>query len=164
VDANKSLLTGTWYNFLLKGSASTWQIQKWMFTAIHWNEHRVLNEGPRESTQGTEGIISPIGGKKYELTNTPRAPYIWKNIQDELSPIPSAIYYHPTYCKKTWIYADIKCCLWAGQWWRMPLIPALGRQRQVDFWVWGQLGLQSEFQDSQGYTEKPCLKKPKINK
>ena len=25
----------------------------------------------------------------------------------------------------------------------------------------GQPGLQSEFQDSQGYTEKPCLKKPK---
>jgi hypothetical protein len=25
-------------------------------------------------------------------------------------------------------------------------------------------GLQSEFQDSQGYTEKPCLEKPKINK
>jgi hypothetical protein len=41
----------------------------------------------------------------------------------------------------------------------MPLIPALGRQRQVDFWVWGQPGLQSEFQDSQGYTEKPCLEK-----
>jgi hypothetical protein len=39
----------------------------------------------------------------------------------------------------------------------MPLIPALGRQRQVDFWVRGQPGLQSEFQDSQGYTEKPCL-------
>jgi hypothetical protein len=31
----------------------------------------------------------------------------------------------------------------------------------VDFWVRGQPGLQSEFQDSQGYTEKPCLKKPK---
>jgi hypothetical protein len=41
------------------------------------------------------------------------------------------------------------------------LIPALGRQRQADFWVWGQPGLQSEFQDSQGYTEKPCLKKKK---
>jgi hypothetical protein len=40
----------------------------------------------------------------------------------------------------------------------MPLIPALGRQRQVDFWVRGQPGLQSEFQDNQGYTEKPCLK------
>jgi hypothetical protein len=43
----------------------------------------------------------------------------------------------------------------------MPSILALGRQRQVDFWVWGQPGLQSEFQNSQGYTEKPCLKKPK---
>jgi hypothetical protein len=43
----------------------------------------------------------------------------------------------------------------------MPLVPALGRQRQMDFWVQGQPGLQSEFQDSQGYTEKPCLKKPK---
>jgi hypothetical protein len=41
----------------------------------------------------------------------------------------------------------------------MPLIPALRRQRQVDFWVRGQPGLQSEFQDSQGYTEKPCLEK-----
>jgi hypothetical protein len=43
----------------------------------------------------------------------------------------------------------------------MPLIPALGRQRQEDFWVWGQPGLQSEFQDSQGYIEKPCLEKQK---
>jgi hypothetical protein len=37
-------------------------------------------------------------------------------------------------------------------------------QRQVDFWVWGQPGLQNEFQDSQGYTEKPCLEKPKKKK
>jgi hypothetical protein len=44
-------------------------------------------------------------------------------------------------------------------WWRTPLIPALRRLRQADFWVPGQPGLQSEFQDSQGYTEKPCLKK-----
>jgi hypothetical protein len=41
----------------------------------------------------------------------------------------------------------------------MPLTPALGRQRQADFWVRSQPGLNSEFQDSQGYTEKPCLKK-----
>jgi hypothetical protein len=46
-------------------------------------------------------------------------------------------------------------------WWGMPLIPALRRQRQVDFWVRGQPGLQSEFKDSQGYTEKPCLEKQK---
>jgi hypothetical protein len=41
----------------------------------------------------------------------------------------------------------------------MPLILVLGRQKQSDFWVRGQVGLQSEFQDSQGYTEKACLEK-----
>jgi hypothetical protein len=40
-----------------------------------------------------------------------------------------------------------------------PLLPALGRQRQVALWVQSQL--QSKFQDSQAYTEKSCLKKPK---
>jgi hypothetical protein len=37
-------------------------------------------------------------------------------------------------------------------------------QRQADFWVLGQPGLQSEFQHSRGYTEKPCLKKNKKTK
>jgi hypothetical protein len=31
-------------------------------------------------------------------------------------------------------------------------------------WVWGQPGLQSKFQKSQGYTEKPWLKKLKKKK
>ena len=53
---------------------------------------------------------------------------------------------------------------YSGQWWRMPLIPALGRQRQANCWVWGQSGLQSEFQDSQGYTKKPCFEKKKKRK
>jgi hypothetical protein len=35
------------------------------------------------------------------------------------------------------------------------------RQKQADFCVQGQPGLQSEFQDSQSYTEKPYLEKPK---
>jgi hypothetical protein len=52
----------------------------------------------------------------------------------------------------------------ARQWWSMSLIPALVRQRQAYFWVQCQPGLQSEFQDSQGYTEKPCLKKPNQTK
>jgi hypothetical protein len=46
----------------------------------------------------------------------------------------------------------------------MPLIPALGTQRQADFCVRGQPGLQNEFQKSQGYTEKPCFKKLKNQK
>jgi hypothetical protein len=45
--------------------------------------------------------------------------------------------------------AKNKRLLEAGQWWCTPLILALGRQRQADFWVRGQPGLQSEFQGSQ---------------
>jgi hypothetical protein len=41
----------------------------------------------------------------------------------------------------------------------MSLIPALWKQRQEDIWVQGQPDLQSEFQDSHSYTEKPCLRK-----
>ena len=37
----------------------------------------------------------------------------------------------------------------------------LGGRGRRSLWVQSQTGLQSEFQDSQGYTEKPCLKKPK---
>jgi hypothetical protein len=48
----------------------------------------------------------------------------------------------------------------ARRWWHIPLIPALGRHRQEDFWVWG---LQSEFQDSPDYTEKSCLGGKKVN-
>jgi hypothetical protein len=46
----------------------------------------------------------------------------------------------------------------------MPLIPALRRKRKADFWVHGQPVLQSEFQDSQGNTEKPCLNKKQKTK
>jgi hypothetical protein len=71
-------------------------------------------------------------------------------------------------CSSAWdiLGGGVTCRKWdpSWVWWRTPLIPALGRQRQVDFWVRGQPGLQSEFQDSQGYTEKPCLKKTKQNK
>ena len=80
------------------------------------------------------------------------------------------------YFKINWTYVEISCScsniyyktntfksnkntFMSRVWWCTPLIPALGRQRQADFWVWGQPGLQSEFQDSQGYIEKPCWKK-----
>jgi hypothetical protein len=38
------------------------QIQKWMLTVIYLTEHRVPNEGARESIKGTEGISRLIGG------------------------------------------------------------------------------------------------------
>jgi hypothetical protein len=50
----------------------------------------------------------------------------------------------------------VKSAYYCQAWWHRALIPALGRQRQADLRVGGQPGLQSEFQDSQGYTEKPC--------
>ena len=42
-----------------------------------------------------------------------------------------------------------------------PVIPALGRKRQVGISVQGQPGVQTEFQDSQGYTEKNLSGKTK---
>jgi hypothetical protein len=66
--------------------------------------------------------------------------------------------------KQEWrLYLFLNCFM-DRQCWHTPLIPTLGRQRQADFWVRGQPGLQSEFQDSQGYTEKPCLKNKQTNK
>jgi hypothetical protein len=67
------------------------------------------------------------------------------------------------YLKSVWNWGFKKKKKKSWAWWRTPLIPALGRQRQADFWVRGQPGLQSKLQDSQGYTEKPCLKKKKKN-
>ena len=39
-----------------------WRTEKWMLIAIHCTEHSISNEGARESTQGAEGVCSPIGG------------------------------------------------------------------------------------------------------
>ena len=41
--------------------ANAWQKRKWMLTVIYWMQHRVPSEGGRESTQGAEGVCSPIG-------------------------------------------------------------------------------------------------------
>jgi hypothetical protein len=59
--ASKILLTGPWYNCLLWDYPSAWQIQKWILTVIYWMEHRALNGGARESTQGAKGVCNPIG-------------------------------------------------------------------------------------------------------
>jgi hypothetical protein len=49
--------------------------------------------------------------------------------------------------KNPWGYEMVACIL----------ILAPRKQRQADLWVKGQPRLQTEFQDSQGYTEKSCL-------
>ena len=72
-DANKCLLSGAWYTCLLRVSASAWLIQKWMLSVIHRMEHRVPNEGARESTQGAEGVCSPIGGTTIWTNQYPQS-------------------------------------------------------------------------------------------
>jgi hypothetical protein len=52
----------------------------------------------------------------------------------------------------------------AGWWWHTFDPSTREAERQVDFWVPGQPGVQSECQDSQGYTEKPCLEPTKTKK
>ena len=41
-----------------------------MLSVNHWTEHRVLNGGTREKTQGAEGICSPIGGTTISNNQT----------------------------------------------------------------------------------------------
>ena len=60
--ARKVLLTCSWYSYLLCGSASAWQIQKWVLTVIYWMEHRAPNEWARECTQRAKGVWNHIRG------------------------------------------------------------------------------------------------------
>jgi len=59
-DAKKCMLTGAWYNYLLRGSARAWQIQRWMLAANHWTENGVPIGGVRERIEGAEGVCNPI--------------------------------------------------------------------------------------------------------
>ena len=60
VDANKCLLTGVWYSYVPRGSATFWQIQRRMLAASHWTEHWDHNGGVTERTEGAEGVCNPI--------------------------------------------------------------------------------------------------------
>lgn len=48
-------------------------------------------------------------------------------------------------------------------WWYMYLTPVLGRQRQAELLSSDSL-IYIEFQDSQGHSEKPCLKRVEVFK
>jgi hypothetical protein len=58
---------------LLRGSASAWQIQKWMLTAIHGTDLRIPNEGARERSQRAEGVCSPIEGTTMWTNQCPQS-------------------------------------------------------------------------------------------
>jgi len=55
VHADKSLI-----ELSPKGSAKSWQIQRWMLAANHWMENRIPVGRIRERTEGAEGACNPI--------------------------------------------------------------------------------------------------------
>ena len=73
-DANKYLLRGVWYSCLLRGSATAWQIQRWMLAANHWTEHGDPNRGVRRRAEGAEGVCNPIGRTTISIKETPPNP------------------------------------------------------------------------------------------
>jgi len=58
--AKKFMLTGSWYNCLLRGSARAWQIQRRMLAANYCTENGVPIRGVGESIEGAEGVCNPI--------------------------------------------------------------------------------------------------------
>jgi hypothetical protein len=42
----------------MRGSASAWQIQKWMITVIQWMEHWVSHEEAREIPRKLKGFVA----------------------------------------------------------------------------------------------------------
>jgi hypothetical protein len=117
-------------------------------------------DGPHSKFQDSQDYLEPVSKNLYRKKENCQQPLAISTPQHT----PNTSY--TPLCWQHSIYTILKKPRRAESrgWWHMSLIPALGRQRQVDFWVRGQPGLQSEFQDSQGCTEKPCLEKPKRKK
>jgi hypothetical protein len=68
-------------------------------------------------------------------------------VSDHLYPSPGPYFLKIEPYMGWWDGSAVKNTDCSRAWWRTPLIPALRRQRQADFWVRGQPGLQSEFQE-----------------
>jgi hypothetical protein len=70
VDAKKSMLTEAWDSCLLRGSARTWQIQRWMLIGSHWTEHGVPWSCEGLVTQ-CRGILGQGGRSGWMSGGTP---------------------------------------------------------------------------------------------
>jgi hypothetical protein len=150
-------------DILLRWIQTSWRILIWilvyslrifeMWTPIFKQMNSIKQINPQSVFSRVGPIESPSCNSCEK--DQGRSPLALMGCSDASLQINIAYHFHYI------IVITIKIFGHARWWWRTPLIPALGRQRQVDFWVRGQPGLQSGFQDSQGYTEKPCLKKQK---
>ena len=95
-------------------------------------------------------LLSSHSQTLHNFTTTENMPWIHKYCvtTDDKSTVSSTEFY-----RTWWVWTVLRNM--ASQAWRhTPLIPALG----TDFWVWGQPGLQSEFQDSRAIQRNPILK------
>ena len=73
VVAKKCLLAGALYSCLLRVSARTWQIQRWILAANHGTKQGVPNGGVRERMVGAEGVCSLIGGTTIWTNQYPQS-------------------------------------------------------------------------------------------
>jgi hypothetical protein len=71
-DVQKCLLTGAWYECLLRGSARALPIQMRMLEANHWIEHGDRNGGFGGRTEGGAGVYDPIGRRTISNSQTPQ--------------------------------------------------------------------------------------------
>ena len=84
VDDNKYLLTGAWYRCLLRGSASTWQIQRWVLSANHGTEYKEeLRKYPRrwralKTYRRNYNMNQPVP-PEFPGTKPPTKEYIWRD-------------------------------------------------------------------------------------
>jgi hypothetical protein len=123
----------------------------WLYNSIYWKPFSHLYK-----------VFYPLKNKKSFYSSLHCYPHILDNVFNSgLDNVSTPVVTFSMIILTPHIAAGMSFC---RAWWRTPLITALGRQRQADFWVRGKPGLQSEFQDSQGYTEKPCLEKLKKKK
>jgi hypothetical protein len=116
------------------------------------------------STEAKQNQTNSEGrGRQQDRTDNRALRTLKKQATVDAFVVPGTTDSHPG-GKETYKFPELsqEIAVEAG-WWRTPVISALGRQRQVDLWVWSQPGLQSEFQTWQAILWDPVWKKKRFN-